>query len=190
MILIIDCGYLNIYELENLVDRFDDYRTVALFDIEVMTAPFDGIIISNAQLVLNEQSISLYKEKIDYLLSYKKPVLGIGFGHLLIGVSFGAFYSPQNFGSDTYEIALTSASPLLKKLREDLTLIKDNTGSISIPPGFELLASSDDCINEGMQHKELPIFGVQFLPERSGNQGAIIIENFVNISLRGITKES
>ena len=41
-----------------------------------------------------------------------------------------------------------------------------------------------------MQHKELPIFGVQFLPERSGNQGAIIIENFVNISLRGITKES
>ena len=190
MILIVDCGYLNIYELENLVDRFDDYRTVALFDIEEMTEPFDGIIISNAKLVLNEQSIPLYKEKIDYLLGFNKPILGIGFGHLLIGVSFGAFYSPQNFGSDTYEIALTSESPLLKKLRVDLTLIKDNTGSISIPPGFELLASSDDCINEGMQHKELPIFGVQFLPERSGNQGAIIIENFVDISLRGLTKES
>lgn len=188
MILIVDCGYLNIYELENLVDRYDDYRTVGLFDIEKITDPFDGIIISNAKMLLNEQSIPLYKEKIDHLLTYNKPILGIGFGHLLIGVSFGAFYSPQNFGSDTYDIALTSESPLLKKLRPDLTLIKDNTGSISIPPGFELLASSDDCINEGMQHKELLIFGVQFLPERSGNQGAIIIENFVDISLRGLTK--
>ena len=189
MILIVDCGYLNIYELENLVDRYDDYGTVALFDVETITETFDGIIISNAKMVLSEQVIPLYKEKVDYLLRYNKPILGIGFGHLLLGVSFGAFYSPQNFGSDTYEIALTSTSPLLKKLREDLTLIKDNTGSISIPPGFELLASSDDCINEGMQHKDLPIFGVQFLPERSGNQGAVIIENFVDISLNGITKE-
>jgi GMP synthase-like glutamine amidotransferase len=190
MILIVDCGYLNIYELENAVDKYDDYRTVALFDVEEEKGPFDGIIISNAKVLLNDQIIPLYKEKIDYLLTFNKPVLGIGFGHLLIGVSFGAFYSPQNFGSDSYEIALTAESPLLRKLRPDLTLIKDNTGSISIPPGFELIASSDDCINEGMQHRELPVFGVQFLPERSGNQGATIIENFVDISLRGLTKES
>jgi len=189
MILIIDCGYLTIHELENLVDRFDDYRTVPLFDIETITESFDGIIISNAKMLLADQSIPLYKEKVDYLLSFNKPVLGIGFGHLLIGISFGAFYSPQHFDSDSYEIALTSESPILKKLRPDLTLIKDNIGSISIPPGFELIASSDDCINEGMQHKERLIYGVQFLPERSGNQGATIIENFVNISLRGLQKE-
>ena len=186
MILIIDCGYLHIYELENLVDRYNDYFTVGLFDLDSIQAPFDGIILSNAQMVLNEQNISLYKEKVTHLLNFKKPILGIGFGHLLLGVTFDAFYTPQNFGSDSYEIALTSPSPLLLRLRDELCLIKDNTGSISIPPGFELIASSDNCINEGMQKIEDQLYGVQFLPERSGNQGAVIIENFVNISLKKV----
>jgi len=46
-----------------------------------------------------------------------------------------------------------------------------------------LIASSDACVNEVMQHKTKKIFGVQFHPEVSGNHGRVMIENFVKIAL-------
>ncbi len=39
-------------------------------------------------------------------------------------------------------------------------------------------------MNEAMYHKEKPLFGVQFHPEVSGNQGTLLIENFVNICVQ------
>jgi GMP synthase (glutamine-hydrolysing) len=34
-----------------------------------------------------------------------------------------------------------------------------------------------------MEHNELPLFGVQFHPEVSGNHGRIVIENFITYCL-------
>ena len=62
--------------------------------------------------------------------------------------------------------------------------MEDHVGTISIPADFQLLASSDQSINESMTHRTKPFYGVQFIPELSGNYGAIVIENFVNISLK------
>ena len=63
-------------------------------------------------------------------------------------------------------------------------MMEDHCETISIPQGFELVASSDACVNEAMQHKERAIFGVQFHPEVSGNHGRILIENFIKVCQR------
>jgi GMP synthase (glutamine-hydrolysing) len=81
---------------------------------------------------------------------------------------------------DWLEIEVFTESVLFDKLPTVFDVMEDHCESISIPEGFELLASSDECINEAMQHKDKMIYGLQFHPEVSGNFGRVIIENFVN----------
>jgi GMP synthase (glutamine-hydrolysing) len=60
-------------------------------------------------------------------------------------------------------------------------MMEDHCESISIPPNFKLIGSSDACVNEAMQHQTKKIYGVQFHPEVSGNHGRVIFENFVHL---------
>ncbi|MFN6084633.1 MAG: glutamine amidotransferase-related protein [Fluviicola sp.] len=50
-----------------------------------------------------------------------------------------------------------------------------------MPKDFLLVGVSDSCINEAMMHESKPLFGVQFHPEVSGNMGAILFQNFVQL---------
>jgi len=69
--------------------------------------------------------------------------------------------------------------PLLNRLPNIFEMQEDHCESISIPQEFELVANSDECINEVMQHESKKIYGVQFHPESSGNFGHILLENFI-----------
>jgi len=187
MILIIDCGYSSIYKLEDLVDQYSDYTTVSIYDIqidEIEKLNPKGIIISHAHISIHETNVVKYIEKIQEVLKLEVPVLGIGVGHHLLGVCFGAHPAYEPYRNELVEIGLLETEGIFDKLPYEVQLIKDNAGTISIPPGFQLLASSDYSINEAMKKHDAPIYGVQFLPEVSGNLGAVIMDNFVNISFR------
>jgi GMP synthase (glutamine-hydrolysing) len=108
-------------------------------------------------------------------------VLGICFGHQLIGLSFGAFGSRMKDDRGTQLIEIFEKSPLFDKLPSEIEMIEDHCESISIPANFKLIASSDACINESMQHTSLPLFGVQFHPEISGNHGRVLFDNFIRL---------
>jgi GMP synthase (glutamine-hydrolysing) len=186
MVLIIDCGYKYIYRLEDLVDQYIDFQTIAIFDFELNKIPegVKGIILSNAQVSVHETNTDNYQDKIKAIFDLDLPILGIGFGHHLLGLCFDALTAYQPYTNDLAEIGIIGDSPIFDKLPQDVGLMEDHAGTISIPPNFELLASSDSSINEAMSHNTKPFYGVQFIPELSGNYGAIVIENFVNISVR------
>ena len=124
-----------------------------------------------------------YIEHINWLKEYQNPILGICFGHQLIGLLYGSFGSRMKENRDWLEIEVFTESLLFDKLPTVFDVMEDHCESISIPAEFELLASSDECINEAMQHKDKMIYGLQFHPEVSGNFGRVIIENFVNCSI-------
>lgn len=186
MVLIIDCGYKYIYRLEDLVDQYIDYKTIAIFDFEKDQIPTGtkGIIISNAQVSVHETNTENYQKKIQPIFELDLPVLGIGFGHHLLGLSYNALAAFQPYCNELTEIGIIEDTPIFDKLPLDVSFMEDHAGTISIPQNFKLLASSDHSINEAMKHIKKPHYGVQFIPELSGNYGAIIIENFVNISTR------
>jgi GMP synthase (glutamine-hydrolysing) len=129
-----------------------------------------------------ETDMDLYIDHIIWLKEYPNPILGICFGHQLIGLLYGAFGSRMKENRDWVEIEVFKESLLFEKLPTVFEVMEDHCENISIPIGFELLASSDECINEAMQHKEKMIYSLQFNPEVSGNFGVIIIENFINIT--------
>jgi GMP synthase (glutamine-hydrolysing) len=187
MILLIDCGYSAIDSLKELIDQYIDVHRISIYDVdlaEIKELSPAGIVISSAQLSVHEIDTISYQDQIKKLLELELPILGIGIGHHLIGLCFGAQTAYEPYKNESIEIGILGDDPLFDKLPIDLELIEDHAGTISIPPGFELLASSDVSINEAMKKKDNPIYGVQFIPELSGNYGAIIMDNFVNISIQ------
>lgn len=50
-----------------------------------------------------------------------------------------------------------------------------------IPSSFECLATSDTCSNEIIRHKQKPIYGFISHPEVSGEDGMLMVKNFLKI---------
>jgi GMP synthase (glutamine-hydrolysing) len=182
MKLIIDCGSSKTRFIEDMIDEFDDFTTIPILELDPSKLnDFNGVIISGAPILVTEQEISPYLEKIQWIKETQIPVLGICFGHQLIGILHGAFASRMKEDRDWQTIEILEENLLTDRLPNEFEMMEDHCETISIPPGFILLASSDACVNEAMKHKEKNIFGVQFHPEVSGNYGRTLFENFCRI---------
>ncbi len=180
MILIVDCGSNKTRYIESMVDEHMDFTTVPLRELtEDHLRDKKGVIFSGAPLLITEINTEPYLERIEWVRNPPVPVLGICFGHQLIGLLFGAFGSRMPEDRHWQKISVLKSCPLFDRMSDEIEMMEDHCETISIPPGFELVAVSDVCVNEAMMHRSKPIYGVQFHPEVSGNQGALLIGNFI-----------
>ncbi len=181
-ILIIDCGSSKIPLIEEIIFEYADYETMPFFEVtQEIADSFDGIIISGAPLLITEEDMEPYLAQASWIKTTNKPVLGICFGHQLIGLCYEAFGARMKDCRSMNEIEQFVDCPLLYRLPDVFDMQEDHCESISIPQEFELVANSDECVNEVMQHETRKIYGVQFHPESSGNYGHIVLENFVEL---------
>ena len=182
MILIVDCGSQKTPFIEDCINELDDYLTIPLRDLTIeSTQTFQGIILSGAPLLITEINMEIYLSKFQWLKEIKSPIMGICFGHQLLGMLFGSYPSRMREDRDWQEIEKLSDDMILDKLPSSFSMMEDHCESISIPAGFDLLATSDACVNEIMRHQKKFLYGVQFHPEVSGNSGMILFQNFYNI---------
>ncbi len=183
-ILVIDCGSNKTKYIEEIVDEFIDVKSAKLLDFkESDLENIAGVIISGAPILVTEVDPTPYIKQLHWIKTTELPILGICFGHQIIGLMHGAFASRMKEDRDWQTIETYEDCPLFNRLPDEVEIMEDHCESISIPEGFELVASSDTCVNEVMQHKEKVIFGVQFHPEVSGNHGRVMIENFVKVTM-------
>lgn len=179
MILIIDCGSTKTHNIHELVDEFMDCETIAIADFKSELLPnYTAVIISGAPILITEIDMTNYFDQMTWIKTFEKPLLGICFGHQIIGLINGSFASRMREDRDWQEIEILEYSELFDKLPTTFDMMQDHCETISIPQGFKLIASSDACVNEAMQHLSKPIYGVQFHPEVSGNFGRVIFQNF------------
>ena len=182
MILVIDCGSDKSPYIEQIIDEFIDAKSCKLLDFKLKDLnDIKGVVISGAPILITDVDPAPYIQKLTWIKTTSIPVLGICFGHQIIGLLHGAFAQKMAPARDWEEISSFEASSLLNRLPVDFEMMQDHCETISIPPGFELVASSDSCVNEMMQNKDQTLFGVQFHPEVSGNFGRVLLENFVKI---------
>jgi GMP synthase (glutamine-hydrolysing) len=191
MILIIDCGSQKTPFIEQAVDLEMDFQTISLMDFTISHLENkQGVIISGAPILITEVDNSPYLAKLKWILETDLPILGICFGHQIIGLLHGAQGARQKEDRDWQTIEIIEENALFKKLPSEFEMMEDHCESISVPRSFKLLGVSDACVNEAMCHSHKPIFGVQFHPEVSGNQGTVIIENFVDICRETLSKST
>ena len=81
-----------------------------------------------------------------------------------------------------FEIATTPGG-LFQDLPEQITVWHSHFDEVkNLPSGFMATASNDTCPIQAMQHRERPLFGVQFHPELFDDahpDGRRVIENFL-----------
>ena len=92
----------------------------------------------------------------------KKPMMGICLGHQAIAETFGG------------KLGLAKNVPIMRYH----SIVVDQ-----MPEGFDVTAiTTDDQEIMAIQHKELPIYGLQYHPESIGSpDGLKMVENFVKI---------
>ena len=112
------------------------------------------------------------------------PVLGICLGHQSIGHAFGATVVRGPVPMHGKVSAMThDGSGLFEGLPSPLdatryhSLIVDRA---SLPNCFRVTATTEDGTIMGMEHSELPLYGVQFHPESIASEhGHDLLRNFV-----------
>jgi carbamoyl-phosphate synthase small subunit len=128
---------------------------------EVLALNPDGVFLSNGPG--DPSAVPYAHESLRGLLG-KKPIFGICLGHQILGFAVGGETFKLKFGH-------RGGNQPVKDLRTGkVTITSQNHGfavdADSLPPEMEVThINLNDGTVEGMRHRELPVFSVQYHPE-------------------------
>ena len=157
---------------------------------------FDAVILGGSAAYLSkDETINQYQSIIDFVYSSTIPILGVCFGHQLIGIAFDSQIVPLGKDLEAFcSISIRENSesneindPLFHSLPGEIQVFQWNSEEVEhLPPNFKLLAYSKDTAIESMIHKSRLIYGIQFHAELYNSEnmdGKIVLQNFLNMIL-------
>ena len=114
------------------------------------------------------------------------PILGVCLGHQAICEVFGAkiCHAKQLMHGKQSVVTIDNENPIFMGLDKQIPVARYHSLAVkeeTLPEELIVTALSEDNEIMAMEHKEYPIFGLQFHPESVMTpQGLQMIENFIN----------
>jgi len=166
-----------------------DYKERDLHSKIVESEPDLVILTGSSALLSKPRTRELFQPEIDLVRSAKFPVLGICYGHQIIGSAFDAPMRDLGQMFRGYEkVSVVKKHPLFDGLPSDLVVSESHRQELTkVPNEFQHLAQSTTSKVEAMVHRSRPIYGLQFHPERSNDEhpdGRMILQNLLK-QIRG-----
>jgi anthranilate synthase component 2 len=173
--------YLNELGADVRVVRNDEVSAA-----EALASGAEAFLISPGPGAPDEAGISL--EMVAACAGARRPLLGVCLGHQAIGQYFGGrvVRAPKVMHAKTSAIT-HDGSGLFAGLASPFeaaryhSLVVEEAG---LPPVLAVTARAGDGTIQGLSHRDLPIFGVQFHPESiASTQGHALLRNFLAIAI-------
>jgi len=166
-----------------------DYKEQDLPSKIVESEPDLVILTGSSALLSKPRTRELFQPEIDLVKSAEFPVLGICYGHQIIGSAFDAPMRDLGQMFRGYEkVSVVKKHPLFDGLPSDLVVSESHRQELTkVPNEFQHLAQSTTSKVEAMVHRSRPIYGLQFHPERSNDEhphGRMILQNLLK-QIRG-----
>ncbi len=138
-----------------------------------------GLILSGGPQSVTDEHVRMMQPK---LAGYARPILGICFGHQLLGKLFGgklAHGRERQYGPTAIRCA--PGARLFAGLPAEQTVWMSHGDHVAkLPPGFRVAATTDSCPVAAYEAEGRDIFGLQFHPEVVHTpHGSAILKNFL-----------
>jgi GMP synthase-like glutamine amidotransferase len=148
---------------------------------------YDLAVISGSHRMVGEGGFS--EELAAFLRECRKPLLGICYGHQILARAWGATVRRDAFPHRGDEdVRLLELNPLWAGFPASFTMSESHHEVVVCDAGledhFRLLAVNGEGKVEAIVHRERPLYGVQFHPERSGAWGEKLLANFLRLAVR------
>lgn len=142
-------------------------------DLPRSTRGFDRIILSGSRTSCLEDSpwVSDLDNLLREAVSMGKPTLGVCYGHQALNRAIGGTKHLRKGSTGEFgwtEIEILERAPLFDGLPDRFWSFSSHYEEVSeLAKGMRLLAKSEDCGVQACQYESLPIYGIQFHPEKN-----------------------
>jgi anthranilate synthase component 2 len=159
------------------------HRNDKISSDDVIAAKPDAIVLSPGPCTPDDAGICL---DLIRKAAGKVPIFGVCLGHQAIGQAFGGevVRAPVPMHGKLSEMThcaggvFRGINGTFRATRYHSLVVERGT----LPPQLEVTAETDGLIM-GLQHRELPVYGVQFHPESIASQhGHLILRNFLDLA--------
>ena len=180
-ILVVDFGSQYTQLIARRLRELNVYSEVCPWDEIPNLDSVDGFVLSGGPESSNIEGNPNISSNI---FETKKPILGICYGMQVLAFQEGG--EIQNEGNKEFgyaKINLSNQTSLFINTSDSIDVwMSHGDKVISLPEGYETLASSDNSPIAAYQNLEKNYFGLQFHPEVTHTDyGLKIIENFINV---------
>ncbi len=134
---------------------------------------FDRVIVSGSKTGAAESApwIDRLLEMVRRTVDLEIPYLGVCFGHQMLARAFGGPESVRKAAVPEFgwvEIQIQENSSLMHGLPQKFHSFAAHFDEVAqLPLGFKVLANSGACAVQACQLQNLPVFGIQFHPEKN-----------------------
>jgi carbamoyl-phosphate synthase small subunit len=155
---------------------------------EVLALKPDGVFLSNGPG--DPEAVTYAMENIRGIADKNVPVFGICLGNQLIGLTYGAttFKLPYGHRGGNHPVKELATGKVLITSQNHGFAVKGTADAIPGAPDLEVThVNLNDGSIEGLRHKRLPVFAVQFHPEAAPgpHDARALFDDFMRAVERG-----
>ena len=167
-------GYLRQLGAETEVIRNDSIEESELPEV---LAKFDAVLISPGPGTPASAGLSI--PTVKWALESNYPVFGVCLGHQAIAEAMGATVksAPELMHGKTSQVN-HSGSPIFEGLPQGFTATRYHSLAVvreTVPDELVITGQTESGVIMSLQHKDKPIFGVQFHPESVMTEGGYMM---------------
>ena len=163
-------GYLQELGAQTVVVRNDQ---IPLAELDSTLAEYDGVLVSPGPGKPSDAGVSI--AAVHSARKQGIPLLGVCLGHQAIGEAFGATVTnAEELMHGKTSLINHDDSTLYSSVPQPFTATRYHSLAVvnsTVPEELVVTSSTAGGVIMGLQHKEAPIYGVQFHPESVLTEG-------------------